>query len=337
MRRSISAAVLTVLCVALSLGATGSAAAAPRVHHRASFSFEAALPSADGYALFLRAKDHRHIELDVERESPAEPYVTMTYRATGQVDDDGIKVDFGRFGKVDLRSVGHPHEEQSRYPNCTPAAPAISRYGGMRGRFEFESLDGKVELSAHQVEGQTRDAPSRTCTPKPHQEIEGETSFAARPVVTEAKGEGFAAGFSALAHTGGRTIEIYAVELNHEIVPDMAATSTRRYGRVLLSTSVHAPESEEEVPGEAVQFSIAGQGTRPRRATLSAPEPFSGIGTYTYEPGSPATFLGSLKVRIPGEGTLPLSGPEFRAALCNFAKTKRQRACEETATPPHTV
>jgi hypothetical protein len=117
----------------------------------------------------------------------------------------------------------------------------------------------------------------------------------------------------------------------------MAATSTRRFGRVLVSTSVHAPESEEEEPGEGAEFTISGKGTRPHRATLSAPAPFSGQGTYVYRPGSAPTFLGTLSVHIPGEGTVALTGPGFRAALCNYAKVKLQRACEETAAPPHTV
>jgi hypothetical protein len=339
MRRSISA-VAAVLGLALLLGAPASAASSHKfVHHRASFSFEAHLPSAAGYAMYLRAKNHRDIELDVEREAPAEPYVTMTYRAKGRVGEDGIKVGFGRFGRVDLRFVGGSQVERFHPPNCRPAAAEITRSGVLRGRFEFESLDRKVLLSTGRVEGGITDDPAQTCRPQPREEFEGEPSFANRrsTVAEGTEEEGFATGFSALAHTDGRTIEIYAVSLHHEVIPDMAATSTRRYGRVLLSTSVHAPETEEEKPGEEVRFSIPGGGTRPQRATLSAPLPFSGFGTYSYRPGSPATFLGSLKVRIPGEGTLPLAGPEFKAALCNFAKTRRQRACEETATPPHTV
>lgn len=36
----------------------------------------------------------------------------------------------------------------------------------------------------------------------------------------------------------------------------MAATSTRRFGSVLVSTSVHAPEGEVGESGDAVEFSI---------------------------------------------------------------------------------
>jgi hypothetical protein len=345
MRRVTPILLLAVLAVAvggLPLSNGTAAAAHERVvHHRASFSFEADLPSAHGYALILRASDHRNIELAVEREPFAEPYVTMFYRVKGHVGQHGVKADLGRFGRVDLHFVGNPQEEHFHYPNCSSGAQVTTRYGVLEGLFEFEALERKIETTAHRVEGRTREEPARTCTPKPSRVVEGgdESSYA-RPAPTEGKGEGFVADFSALAHTGGRTIEIYAVKLNDEIgpgiVPDMAVTSTRRFGRVLVSTSVHAPESEEEAPGEGALFSITGKGTRPHRATLSAPVPFSGTGTYAYKPGSPPTFLGSLEVRIPGEGTLPLAGPEFHAALCNFAEVVRQRACEEAVGPAHT-
>ena len=49
------------------------------------------------------------------------------------------------------------------------------------------------------------------------------------------------------------------------------------------------------------------------------------------------TFRGDLAVHIPGEGTVALAGPEFRAALCDYAKTKLQRACESKVAPPHTA
>jgi hypothetical protein len=338
-------AILALFVLTLLLG-SGSASAAHKkvVHHRASFSFEADLPSADGYALILRASDHRNIELAVEREPGLEPYVTMFYKMKGHVGRHGIEADLGRFGKVDMHFVGRPKEQRFHYPNCRGGPAALSRYGELRGTFEFVALDPKITSTVHRAEGQTQEDPARTCTPKPSQVVfEGgdESTYARRLVPVEGKGEGFVTDLSALAHSGGRTVEIYAVKLADElgggIVPDMAATSTRRFGRVLVSTSVHAPESEEEVPGEGAEFTVSGKGTRPHHATVSAPSPFSGSATYVYRPGSAPTFLGDLAVHIPGEGTVALAGPQFRAALCDYAKTKRQRACEARAAPPHTA
>ncbi len=338
--------VLLAALFAATLGAARAegAGAARTVHHKASFSFEADLPSADGYGLILRASDHRNIELAVEREPGVEPYVTMFYKVPGHVGRNGIEADLGRFGTVDMHFVGGAQEEHFHYPNCRGRRAGVSRYAELRGTFEFEALDRKISSTVHRAQGQTHEDPARTCTPKPSQVVsEGsdESTYARRPVAVEGNGEGFVTDLSALAHTDGRTVEIYALKLGEElgggIVPDMAATSTRRFGRVLVSTSVHAPESEEEVPGEGAEFTISGTGTRPHRATVSAPAPFSGSATYVYRPGQAPTFLGDLAVHIPGEGTVALAGSEFRAALCNYAKTKLQRACEATAAPPHTA
>ena len=74
MRRSTFIAALAMLGVVLSLAAAGTAGAAHKViHRRASFSFEAELPSSDGYSLYLRAKNHSDIELEVDRKGGAGP------------------------------------------------------------------------------------------------------------------------------------------------------------------------------------------------------------------------------------------------------------------------
>lgn len=338
----LSAILVVLICTLLASSGSASAVHHEAIHHPASFSFEADLPSADGYGLILRASDHHRIELAVQREPGAEPYVTMFYRVRGHVGRHGIEADLGRFGRVEMHFIGRLYEERFRFHNCRGRAAVVSRYGDLRGIFRFEALDPKITSTVYRAKGQTREEPARTCTPKAPQVSGGGdgSSYARRPVPAEGNGEGLVTGFSALTHADGRTVEIYAFKLNDElgggIISDMAATSTRRFGRVLVSTSVHAPESEEEVPGEDAEFTVLGKGTRPRRAILSAPAPFLGDGTYLYRPGSAPTFLGTLSVHIPGEGTVPLAGPGFRAALCNYAQVKLQRACEATAAPPHT-
>ncbi|HYG96061.1 MAG TPA: hypothetical protein VD741_03040 [Solirubrobacterales bacterium] len=205
----------------------------------------------------------------------------------------------------------------------------MNRRGTLRGTVEFESLGGVVEFATDRVEGETQHAPKRTCTPKPGPDI----PELRRPRAADS--ESFVKTFMARGHAMGRTIDLYAVRLD-DFVADMAATSTRRFGPVLVSTSVHAPEAAAR-PGKAVEFSAIGSGPRPRGARLSAPPPFSGSATYRARPGAAPSWLGSLAVEIPGEGTLPLAGPGFRAILCAYASGKAQRACERTVAPPLTV
>lgn len=329
--------VVAMAAAASLLAQVAPAAAAHTTVRPASFSFEAQLPTSDGYSMYLRGYGHRRIELDLGTEN-AEPYTTMSYTTEGKVSRDGIDADFGRFGRIELNLVGSPKRSVFHPPNCQPHGPDVSEYGRMTGSAEFETLGEVVKLDSNRlsIEGETRSSPKQICTPKPSQIVYGGTAMQARRPHRVEKGEGSVTTVMARAHTLGRTIDIYAVKLIHEFVPDMAATSTRRFGKVLASTSVHAPEGEEG-PGEAVGLSINGAGTRPRGAVLSAAAPFSGSATYRKRPGVEPSWLGSLAVEIPGEGTLPLAGPDFHAIACAYASNKLQRACERTVAPPHTV
>jgi hypothetical protein len=328
-------AVAAVSSCTLLFAGTAKAGAAHAVTYAESFKFEAQLPSSDGFLLFLRGYGHRTIELDIGSEDPEEPLTTMTYRTTGRVDRHGIEADFGQFGRIGLRFSGSPERSTFPFPNCKATKPEVNQYGSLKGRIEFESLGGAVQLKADQVEeGQTWHAPKRTCTPKPSQIRYGRHDPLERHRPPEPEAEFSLQTFVARAHLMGRTIDLYAVRLLGKVI-DMAATSTRRFDRVLVSTSVHAPESEVPGLGKAVKLSIFGSGPRPRGATLSASAPFSGSGTYRKRPGQAPSWLGSLAADIPGEGTLPLAGPGFHAVVCGYVSKKLERACERTVALPH--
>lgn len=328
-------AVAAISSCALLFAPAAPAAGARTVTHPESLFFEAELPSSDGYSVYLRGYGHRKIELDLGSEDFEKPYTTMTYRTTGRVGRDGIEADFGEFGRVEMRFSGLPKRSVVRFPNCRAANPGVNQIGVLRGSFEFRSLGGVVELAADRVAAETQHRPKRTCTPKPSNVRSGGPDFSEWRRPRKAEPASSLQTFAARGHTMGRTIDLYADRLGGLVI-DMAAKSTRRFGPVLVTTSVHAPY-EATGAGEAVKFSVAGSGPRPRGAELSAPTPFSGRGTYRKRPGMKPTWLGSLAVEIPGEGTLPLAGPGFRAAVCAYAANKAQRACEGTVAPPRLV
>ncbi|HEX4752279.1 MAG TPA: hypothetical protein VH268_05235 [Solirubrobacterales bacterium] len=312
---------------------TGTAAAARSVIRPASLRFEAELPETDGFAVYLRAEDHRHVKLEIESEGES-PYTTLDYSTTGRVRRHGIDVDFGRFGHIDLHFVGKPKRYRYPFPNCKGKKADVQEYGAMEGTIEFQALGGIVKLDDRRVaEAHTSQAPKRTCTPKPQHIVHGgsETAVAAR-ALTEEEFTPLRV-FLARAHTLGRLIDLYAFDLNGEVV-DAAATSTRRFGAVLVETTVHAPDGEEG-PGKAAELTISGKDPRPDGAKLTVGTPFSGTATFDKKPGAAPTWLGSLKVKIPGEGTLPLAGPEFNSIICAYEETKRERACERMVAPPH--
>ncbi|HEX4305503.1 MAG TPA: hypothetical protein VHZ54_05675 [Solirubrobacterales bacterium] len=320
--------------------ARAEAKEAPKTVTRpASFQFEAELPETDGFIIFLRAEDHRDVKLQIESEGEG-PYTTLSYSTVGQVRRHGIDVDFGRFGRIDLHFAGKPKRERFPYPNCKGKKAEVEESGDMEGAIEFEALGGIAKLHADQVSyAHTWQSPSRDCTPKPSRIIIGGPQ--APPVAegqpSSARGEEIFAPlavFLARAHPEGRLIDLYGIALDGEVI-DAAATSTRRFGPVVVATTVHAP-GREGGPN-ATELSLTGKGPRPDGAEFHAGAPFSGHATFKKRPGSPPTWLGSLAVRIPGEGKLSLAGPDFDAIICRYEPTKPQRACERSVAPPHTV
>lgn len=337
-RSKLATGVAIAVCGLLGMAGT-AAAAAKTVVRPAGFEFEAQLPETDGYAVYLRADDHRHVRLEIESENEGEgsaPLTTLDYSTVGQVRRHGIDVDFGQFGHIDLHFVGKPKRNRYPFPNCAGKKVAVQEYAAMAGSIDFEALGGVVKLTGNRVaEAHTWESPKRTCTPKQRVVYHGGsgTTVETRPRSARREPE-----FSPLttllarARTTGRLIDLYAFDLEGEVI-DAAATSTRRFGGVLVETTVHAPDEEE--PGGPPDLSISGGDPRPTGARLSMGSPFSGSATFAKEPGSAPTWTGSLTTEIPGEGTLPLAGADFHAILCAYESTKKQRACERTVAPPH--
>jgi hypothetical protein len=324
-----------VACAFLSASAT-SAQAARKVFHPETFQFEAELPTKHGWAAFLRADGHRRIELLIHHyDEGVRPYVTMSYKTAGRVDRHGIEADFGRFGQIELDFRRRPKREPHPFPNCRGSKPQVNQFGQMHGTINFESLGGLIRLEGSSAEGQTWHSPRRICEPKPSNVYarEGGQGVSRR---NRAEPVSSLQSFFARGHLPERTVDLYAIRLDQEVV-DLAVSSTRRFGAVLLQTTIHAPDNEEAGPGKAVDLSIFGSGPRPNAADLTVASPFAGSARYRTQADGPSSWLGDLVVQMPGEGILPLAGPEFRAVLCGYVDTHRQRACERAVAPPHIV
>lgn len=320
---------------AFALGGVATAAAAPAAGRPEPVSFEAQLPPSDGYTVFLRGAGPDHIELDLATEAEEGPLVTMTYRTTGVLERHRIEADFGRFGHVALHFTGPPKRSSVGSPFCEPVKPGVIESGAMSGSVEFDSLGGTVEFAVTEVEAETTHGGIGPCKPKPGVTFGPESPPTEKRARRAPESEAPAWTFLARAHRTGRTIDLSADKVAGLVV-DVAATSTRRIGAVLVSTSVHGPYAPAR-PGEAATLSILGAPPRPASARLTAAGAFSGSATYRKRIGAPPSWLGSLRVRIPGEGTLPLAGPDFRAILCGYGPVRLERACEGTVAPPHTV
>jgi hypothetical protein len=67
--------------------------------------------------------------------------------------------------------------------------------------------------------------------------------------------------------------------------------------------------------GRAKSFTVHSSEGR-LAALVQPPWPFEGRAGYRKSPGSPPTWRGTLRVPIPGAGTLRMAGRRFSASLC---------------------
>lgn len=65
----------------------------------------------------------------------------------------------------------------------------------------------------------------------------------------------------------------------------------------------------------------------PTSGTIDPRRPFAGTATYSKPPGGKATLTGSLAVSLPGADRVPLTGPEFKVALCQSPQEKQLFRC----------
>jgi len=329
---------VAVTCLALSSAGVATAATAPAVVPRTGLFFEAVLPTTDGWSIYLRGGGPHRVELDIANQELAASYVTMNYSTGGRVGANGIEADLGRFGRVDLRFAAPPEKSVVRFPNCKGTYREVVRTGTLTGQVEFAALAGPRKVDLEGVEGTIRGPTKGVCKPvqityppEPPPPAPGAAvgPRAAAPL------DYAPVDFLARRRSSARTIDLYSVGLGREVF-DLAATTTRRFGKVLVATSVHAGRGTEG-PGVAAHLTRTGPPARPSAATLRVGSPFSGVGRYRARPGAPPTWLGSLAVRIPGEGKINLAGPDFHAVICGYEEPRRERRCERRVAPPHTA
>ena len=61
---------------------------------------------------------------------------------------------------------------------------------------------------------------------------------------------------------------------------------------------------------------IGPRGEKPVTAKVKLVRPFEGSATYLKEGKSPPIWSGTLGIRLPGSGLVPLTSPEFEAEIC---------------------
>jgi hypothetical protein len=196
-----------------------------------------------------------------------------SYTADGTVRRERLQADLGRFGSVDLEFEARPGGE------CR--GPFKVRRGHWVGAVRFVAETGFTSAAASTVPGRTL-RPSRSCVLR---RKEGNSPDAEFLLASSRDAELGLATFVSVARVSGRKASIFASQTRREAGIEISNFATDRLGRSRFRFSRER-----------------------RRAAVRPHSPFSGRAeAHGHE------WRGDLSVTMPATGTVPLTGPGFRA------------------------
>jgi len=318
MRPRILLAFATLLAVsAASIGAEGAEAKSGYLVESPSVQTKLVLPGANGYDISIKGFGHRLVQLTAAKDGGL-----ASYSVLGHATRHGIYANFGRFGRVALKFEGsrRPLRKQSRPLLECKGKPAIREVGAFRGTLRFEGEEGFTSVSARRARGSVVRTFRRVCKRPPWLRANSSSLYkhkqSAQPTMTI---------FALASRTKARTILVEKVAGE---IPgrdgfflgfDLVFLFERR-GRIGITRGAFLDGHRRDI--------VAGDtSVEPTSATIAPQWPFSGTASYAKPPGAAATLTGSWAVSLPGADRVPLTGPDFKVALCRTLKEKVLDRC----------
>ncbi|HEX5990647.1 MAG TPA: hypothetical protein VFY75_10610 [Solirubrobacterales bacterium] len=282
-------AILACMAAVLSLPASGLAKPGYYVQKPVRLAY-LHLQASNGYRAYVFGYNRHQVNISVSSNSGA-----VSYSVRGRVTDDEIEARFGSRGRIAMRfePQGRP-EIDAVPPNCK-GKPSVDLEGRFVGRIRFEGEDGFTRIRSRVARGSVLIGHRMTCK-RAHRKKR--KSRGARPAV-----------ITLTASTGDRESPSYAVykEDSDEAI-HIASVLERRQGMTIVRSASEIAEPET--------FTVSPLGSSPLRATVSPPAPFSGSAAFEKTPDGPTVWSGDLSAELPGLGTVPLTGPDYRAQMC---------------------
>jgi hypothetical protein len=301
--RTFGGALAAVVLLALPAVA---AAEGSFVAHGPGHGVHLSVRGSHGYRISVTNGGHRGRVILTARKRDAQAVYSVHGRATG----DRIEGNFGELGKISVRFRPSSQEpEQGRIPKDCKGAPTTEQAGRFVGTIRFDGEEDFTAVAATSAKGTVTSRHKLVCT-------ETARPLTARQSSKKGRGIFIDKDFVAAIADDDHSVLLQTVNTSYSEDPvpfeftlgEAAATEHR--GGIAIGRSVEF--STEVDPVEASPLGI-----EPITATIALPPPLEGTGNYVESPGSPPTWTGDLRVRLPGGGVVPLTGPEFTAILCH--------------------
>jgi hypothetical protein len=279
------------------------------------------LPASNGYFATIQAQGPRKVSLSLSKGG-----MSATYLARGRVSRKGIEADFGEFGQVSLRfkpeSRFTPRGPFAGLPVPVPLRESCKgkssegEKGVFLGKVRFEGERGYTRIDTHRLRGRVVRRYERVCKAAVDPFAD---KFKVREEVVffgaKAQGAGvqrFVSGMEMTVSVGGQELAIAVLK----------GSERKRVGHVGVTKAGF-------VIGESDTIDFSPAGKQPVTGLAMPEKPFEGTASYLGEGKAPPTWSGTLAVRLPGSGLVPLAGPEFEAEICRSTGKAGLERCAE--------
>jgi hypothetical protein len=309
---------------AIALLATPAAASAKRGYfvQPRGVSVGMTMRGSHGYKVTVRTIGNRFVLLSATKGS-----VSAEYAVVGRINRHGIWANFGDLGRIAVRFHGSkaPRKRNPLSIFKCKGKRTIREVGAFRGTIEFRGELGFTSISARHVRGAVRREFRRVChlalrpRPEPRADL---LRLRERPGSLELTT------VAAALRSAGRAVLLEGI---HGEIPGkrgrrgisltlVLANLQERHDKVFVSRSAF-------IVGDDGSIIASQPGERPETATVQLPRPFGGSASYSKEAGAAASWTGTLSAWLPGAGPVPLTGPDFVAALCRGGDEKKLKRC----------
>jgi hypothetical protein len=303
-----------VTALVLLAGFASGAGAKPSLQvHERSLRLAVEIRGSNGFRGFISTEGHKRVTLTLARSDGR-----FEIRTAGRVSRNRIVARFGDLGRIALRFQGEPEigrgprprgPGQSSEPVCSGRRPIIER-GVFHGIIQFRGENDFTRVDTRRAPGAVERHFRRVCRKTPQDGIAAifKKLFEELPVrLLEVRGR-----------VDGTNVLFMAVSFDLGSI----LGSTARPAYAFIGGTVERHEGmrirrSANVQGGEGDYLAAKPGKLPQTVTVVPPKPFLGSAKHHKEAGVPASWIGTLGVRLPGAGLVPLTGQGFRSAYCN--------------------
>ena len=288
--------------------------------------------ASKGYSVSVRTDGHRQVNVEVVKDD----FIGI-YKALGHVSRKGIEADLGRFGKVSLRfrsKSGPKRVKGLPLPpplreDCRGRRP-VSETGVFVGNLRFEGEHGYTRVVAHRLAGRVTRSYKRICRPSDKHKLLDTTTLRRKD---RPRPESLLLSAVAKEHGVGRFFATAAIEIE-------PAHGKHPAEGLSIDVAVRGEKVEDVAVlklillfDDGVSLTASPRRVKPVTVEATPSDPFVGTGSYLEAPGQSPSWSGTLGIRMPGNGVVPLAGPEFEVEFCRAISEREFDKCSEPTLP----